>query len=89
MKPCYTAKGLREKRLQKALLLYWDPEQADLVREALVEAGRRDLIGPRSECLVGAEGGPPPRAPRVEVARKPPKPIGRGKHLRGKQARAR
>ncbi len=26
-KPVYTAKGLREKRMQKALLLYWDPAQ--------------------------------------------------------------
>ena len=87
MKPCYTAKGLREKRLQKALLLYWDPEQAGLVREALVEAGRRDLIGSRPDCLVGAEGGPPPRAPRVvkELQRKPPRPVGRGKHLRSKR----
>ena len=57
MKPCYTAKGLREKRLQKALLLYWDPEQHELVREALTQAGRNDLIGRRPECLV-------PPAPR-------------------------
>jgi uncharacterized radical SAM protein YgiQ len=57
MEPCYTAKGLREKRLQKALLLYWDPEQHDLVREALTQAGRTDLIGNRPECLVP----PPPR----------------------------
>jgi uncharacterized radical SAM protein YgiQ len=61
MKPCYTAKGLREKRLQKALLLYWDPEQHDLVREALTLAGRTDLIGTRPEQLV-------PPAPR----RRPP-----------------
>ena len=52
MKPCYTAKGLREKRMQKALLLYWDPEQHDLVREALTLAGRTDLIGTRPEHLV-------------------------------------
>jgi uncharacterized radical SAM protein YgiQ len=52
MKPVYTARGLREKRLQKALLLYWDPEQHDLVREALAEAGREDLIGNRPDCLV-------------------------------------
>lgn len=57
MQPVYTAKGLREKRLQKALLLYWDPEQHDLVREALTLAGRTDLIGTRPECLVP----PPPR----------------------------
>jgi uncharacterized radical SAM protein YgiQ len=61
MKPCYTAKGLREKRLQKALLLYWDPAQHDLVREALTLAGRTDLIGTRPDQLV-------PPAPR----RRPP-----------------
>ena len=54
MKPVYTARGLREKRLQKALLLYWDPAQHDLVREALAEVGRKDLIGNRPECLVPA-----------------------------------
>jgi uncharacterized radical SAM protein YgiQ len=52
MKPVYTARGLREKKLQKALLLYWDPAQHDLVREALTQAGRTDLIGNRPECLV-------------------------------------
>lgn len=57
MQPCYTAKGLREKKLQKALLLYWDPEQHDLVREALTLAGRTDVIGTRPEHLV-------PPAPR-------------------------
>jgi uncharacterized radical SAM protein YgiQ len=67
MKPCYTAKGLREKKLQKALLLYWDPAQAELVREALVEAGRQDLIGHRPEHLVAPAPGPrrgPVRAPQ-------------------------
>jgi uncharacterized radical SAM protein YgiQ len=51
-KPCYTARGLREKKLQKALLLYWDPAQAPLVRAALHEARRRDLIGRGPEHLV-------------------------------------
>jgi uncharacterized radical SAM protein YgiQ len=76
MKPCYTAKGLREKRLQKALLLYWDPEQAELVREALVEAGRRDLIGHRPECLVPpALSGPRGSAPKADrPERRGPKP---------------
>jgi uncharacterized radical SAM protein YgiQ len=59
MKPVYTARGLREKRLQKALLLYWNPEQHDLVREALTLAGRTNLIGNGPEHLVP----PPPRAP--------------------------
>jgi uncharacterized radical SAM protein YgiQ len=50
--PVYTAKDLHEKRLQKALLLYWDPAHHDLTREALLRAGRGDLIGTRPHCLV-------------------------------------
>jgi uncharacterized radical SAM protein YgiQ len=65
MKPCYTARGLKEKKLQKALLLYWNPEQHDLVREALTLAGRTDLIGNGPECLVPpAPRRPPTRAPK-------------------------
>jgi uncharacterized radical SAM protein YgiQ len=56
MKPVYTATGLREKRLQKALLLYWNREEWPRVREALAEAGRRDLIGYGPDCLVPPAG---------------------------------
>ena len=48
----YTAKDLHEKRLQKALLLYWDPSHHDEAREALIKAGRPDLIGTKPHCLV-------------------------------------
>jgi uncharacterized radical SAM protein YgiQ len=69
MQPVYTATGLRAKKLQKALLLYWSPEQWPLAREALREAGRADLIGPGPEALVPAEreataAGPRRRPPR-------------------------
>jgi uncharacterized radical SAM protein YgiQ len=50
--PVYTAKTMKEKRMQKALLLYWDPEHHELAREALALAGRRDLIGSGPACLV-------------------------------------
>ena len=52
MTPVYTATGLRAKKLQKALLLYWNPEQWPLAREALREAGRADLIGTGPDALV-------------------------------------
>ncbi|MET0402785.1 MAG: YgiQ family radical SAM protein, partial [Cystobacter sp.] len=52
MEPVYTARGLREKKLQKALLLYWNPEQWPLAREALVPAGGEDLIGRGGHALV-------------------------------------
>ena len=51
-KSVYVARDLREKRMMKSLLFYWDPQHWPLAREALVKAGRRDLIGvliPRSE----------------------------------------
>lgn len=52
MQPVYTATGLRAKKLQKALLLYWSPDQWPLAREALREAGRADLIGTGANALV-------------------------------------
>lgn len=55
--PVYTAKGMEEKRLQKALLLYWDPAHHDEAREALRRAGRGDLIGTGPRCLVPPAAG--------------------------------
>ncbi|PZR03593.1 MAG: YgiQ family radical SAM protein [Archangium gephyra] len=52
MEPVFVAKGLKEKRLQKALILYWNPEHWDDVREALTDAGRTDLIGRGPNALV-------------------------------------
>ena len=63
LEPVYTATGLREKKLQKALLLYWNPEQWPLAREALREAGREDLIGRGPRCLV------PPETPAERARR--------------------
>jgi uncharacterized radical SAM protein YgiQ len=55
--PVYTAKDLHDKRLQKALLLYWDPAHHDETREALIKAGRGDLIGTKPHCLVPPASG--------------------------------
>jgi uncharacterized radical SAM protein YgiQ len=55
--PVYTAKEMHDKRLQKALLLYWDPAHHDEAREALIKAGRRDLIGSKAHCLVPPASG--------------------------------
>ncbi len=55
--PIHVAKGLKEKRLQKALLLYWDPSWHDDVREALTLAHRTDLIGRGAGCLVPPASG--------------------------------
>ena len=52
MKEVYVARSPREKAMQRALLQYADPHNAPLVREALRECGREDLIGYGKDCLV-------------------------------------
>jgi len=51
-KSVYVSTDYREKQLQRALLQYSKPENANLVREALKKAGREDLIGTSEECLI-------------------------------------
>ena len=53
-----------EKQLQRALLQYSKPENANLVREALRLAGREDLIGNTPDCLVRPAFGQGGRAPQ-------------------------
>jgi radical SAM superfamily enzyme YgiQ (UPF0313 family) len=48
----YVARGAHERRLQRALLQYWKPENYAAVREALETAGREDLIGDHPRCLI-------------------------------------
>ncbi len=55
MKPVYVATDYHEKQLQRALLQYNRPQNAPLVREALVKLHREDLIGYGEECLVRPE----------------------------------
>ena len=55
MKPVYVATDYHEKQLQRALLQYNRPQNAPLVREALIKLGREDLIGYTDECLVRPE----------------------------------
>jgi len=75
MEPVYTARELREKRMMKALLFWWDDASWPLAREALRAAGRRDLIGRATHCLVPPEHGTtsfvPRGAPRVGHGAKP------------------
>jgi uncharacterized radical SAM protein YgiQ len=44
-RPVTVAKGLNDRKLQRALMQYFKPENYFEVREALVTAGRTDLIG--------------------------------------------
>jgi uncharacterized radical SAM protein YgiQ len=54
----YSATDLREKRMMKALIFYWDAQHWPLAREALKKAGRGDLIGRAPHCLVPFDDAP-------------------------------
>lgn len=56
----YVPKDPKEKAMQRALLQYRKPENYELVREALEKAGRTDLIGFNSKCLISPKKGERP-----------------------------
>ncbi len=56
----YVAKALRDRKVQRALLQFFKPENYFEVRKSLIEAGRQDLIGSGCDCLIPAH--PPKEA---------------------------
>ncbi|HEV3257364.1 MAG TPA: YgiQ family radical SAM protein [Gemmataceae bacterium] len=62
----YVAKGLRDRKMQRALMQFFKPENWFTVREALIQAGRQDLIGSGCDCLIPAQ--PPKEA--IEARRR-------------------
>ena len=50
--PVYSAKGLNNRKLQRALLQFFKPENYFEVRKALEMAGRKDLIGTGCNALI-------------------------------------
>ncbi|MDR5658501.1 YgiQ family radical SAM protein [Serpentinicella sp. ANB-PHB4] len=52
MKKVYVPKSYHEKSMQRALIQYRKPQNYHLVHEALVKAGRTDLIGFGKDCLI-------------------------------------
>ena len=53
-KPVKIQKGLKDRRIQRALLQFFKPENYFLVRRALEQAGRSDLIGNGCDCLIAS-----------------------------------
>ena len=52
MKEVYVPKNPHEKAMQRALIQYRNPDNYDLVKEALIMTGRKDLIGFDEKCLI-------------------------------------
>jgi uncharacterized radical SAM protein YgiQ len=59
-KPVHVAKNMRDRKMQRALMQFFKPANWFTVREALIEAGRQDLIGSGCDCLIPAQ--PPKEA---------------------------
>ncbi len=51
-KPVFIARHLRDRKLQRALMQFFKPENYFEVRRALEQAGRQDLIGSGCDCLI-------------------------------------
>ena len=62
-KPVHIAKKLRDRKLQRALMQFFKPENYFEVREALIQAGRADLIG-------GCEGLIPAQPPKEALEKR-------------------
>ena len=62
----YVARGLKDRKMQRALMQFFKPENWFTVREALIQAGRQDLIGSGCDCLISAQ--PPKEA--IEARRR-------------------
>lgn len=52
MEKVYIPSNPHEKAMQRALIQYRRPENYELVKEALIKAGRQDLIGFGEKCLI-------------------------------------
>jgi uncharacterized radical SAM protein YgiQ len=59
-KPVHVARNLRDRKLQRALMQFFKPENYFEVREALIRAGRGDLIG-------GCDGLIPAQPPKEAI----------------------
>ncbi len=51
-KKVYVCRNPHEKAMQRALIQYRNPNNYELVKEALIKAGREDLIGFDKKCLI-------------------------------------
>ena len=85
-KPVAIAKHMRDRKLQRALLQFFKPENYFDVRAALLAAGRKDLIGEGCDCLIPSK---PPKA-ALERRRKQAQDAlsGSGRRKREERAKA-
>jgi hypothetical protein len=62
--PVFIAKKLKDRKTQRALMQFFKPENYFEVRKALLDAGRKELIGNGCDCLI------PAKAPKEAIDRR-------------------
>jgi uncharacterized radical SAM protein YgiQ len=85
-KPVYVAQHLRDRKLQRALLQFFKPENYFEVRRALEQAGRQDLIGSGCDCLIPDRPPKPALDKRRKRANAEVREQREGDHIRSKPA---
>ncbi|MDA0659880.1 MAG: YgiQ family radical SAM protein, partial [Planctomycetota bacterium] len=76
-KPVHISRALRDRKLQRALMQFFKPENYFEVREALLKAGRQDLIGSDCDSLIPAQ----PPAEAIAARRKDANARFRGEYV--------
>lgn len=84
MEKVYVPKSPKEKAMQRALLQFKNPENYDIVKEALISVGREDLIGNSPRCLIRASKTDTRKntVPDRKKSRRSPQNIGNNKYGR-------
>jgi len=82
MKAVDTVHKLRDRVVQRALMQFFEPENYFVVRKALIDAGRKDLIGKGKQCLI------PEQAPKaaLDTRRRGARPERMGNYVHAKAA---
>ncbi|MBI5851307.1 MAG: YgiQ family radical SAM protein [Planctomycetes bacterium] len=86
MQPVETARKLKDRVVQRALMQFFDPRNWFVVHRALLDAGRADLVGDGRECLIPAQ---PPRAALEARRREAEDRLAAGEPVHGDELRGR
>ncbi len=83
----FTPKKKKQRDLHKAFLRYHDPKNWPVLRSALVEMGREDLIGPTESCLVPHGKPGPSFAANHQTSQKTENKTSRGRKIQSQGRR--
>lgn len=87
MTPVYVPKNPHEKAMQRALIQYRNPDNYELVLEALKKADRMDLVGYDKKCLIRPRRGTEVRKSESAAGKQMRSKTAAGKQMKGIDSR--